>query len=339
MNSVEDDLRAVLRHRAATIDISMGPSTDLVRRGEGVRRRRRRVQLAAATFVAGAVIAPWALLGHGFGHHPATPTRTPTPSATPTPTPSTILNSLPQGAPPTLPYLVGHALHVNGFVISTAGDRIYAAGAAVLVQKWSGTDPTWWRLAGQRLIKEPELQGVFQVDLSPNGSLATWWINPDSRTSRIVAWDPRTHHEIAHTDLPLPATCCDGGSIQNLQVDNHGAIRWSDAKGSRVWHPGTPPQMTPHAPDGSLAVVSADGSLEASGSTVHDFRTGTDHYLAIPAGVGTSPIGFESDQEVLVSAYPTPVQMYVLRCSVTTSACVRALTPDGRSTWTFSGNF
>ncbi|HET6154587.1 MAG TPA: hypothetical protein VFE15_16705 [Marmoricola sp.] len=384
MSTMEERVVAEMRARADDVPVPLPPIDDLVLAGEAAQRQgRHRTLLAAAATIAVVVLAPWILLAHNHAHDatprpvgPVTETASPTPSPTRVAT-STTLASLPAGPPPSIPYLAGHELHVHGVAIPTTGTDLYAAGTTVLVQKFSETDPTWWILQGHRLVDVPELHGVFEVGISPDGDTVAWTSNPTSSTSRIVAWDPKTERDIARLDLPIPQTCCDGGSIQAVSVDGHGNVYWNQADSSVAWRPGSashqilgrnefmsiapdgPVITAPGGEAGLLGRISAtgtwtriaslpsdqglawtpDGTLVATGAEALIPRTQQTVLFDLPSDATTQPIAFEGDGAVLLDANVGSGKDYVLRCSVSTKSCERALSPGPHPTrWKFSGN-
>jgi hypothetical protein len=374
MTPIENDLAELMRERASAVEVAPPPTADLVRAGEAARRRRRSNTAAvAAAAIVLLLVVPWALLSHGH-QDSSPPTPAVTSSPTPTATPTSTLASLPQGARPSAPYLTKRVLHVNGLSVQTSGDRLWAVPGLVLVQRWSATDPTWWRLQGHRLVEEPALQGVYEIGIAPQGDLIAWISNPTPSTTQITAWDPVTRREVGREDLPIPETCCDGGSVQQISVDRRHNVFWLETGGYRVWRPGTesPRPLTSGgralagaAPDGLISlngalgkvddrgrwtylvtvpnnddqVWSPDGTKVASGLAVEDVRTGRRSTLSLPPDADGQAVVFEDDEHVLVEASP-PGQYkvnYILRCDITSGSCERSLDPGAKpSDWTFA---
>lgn len=372
-DQLEHDLADAFQSAAVGADVPRLPLDDVVTRGrmlQEVRRRRAALWTAAAAAVAVvAVCVPIAVAQHGQGHgrpEPTHQTTTPSPGPRRTPMP---------GPGPSLPYLDGTTLHANGQVFQVGKlVNLVSAGGTVLVGHW-GRSITWQTLRGGRLVALPYGKGTVPV-LSPDGTTAAVSTNPTPQTSRITVYDARTDHEIAHIDLDLPATCCDGGSVQGLGIDATGTVYWAeDTEGPTAprmaWRPGSAPVQIHHG-DGVFGVTPAgplldDGVLghvvdgqwrqvatiqgdddvwSPSGMTVAE-GGGAPTFLAPRTGHATTPtlpgdldrwIGFESETDVL-GAVRDGSTAELVRCDVTTGGCTTIETlPDGWKSWQWATN-
>jgi len=309
------------------------------RRNDGAAPSRRRLLggLVVATFLVLAIV----VAGTGWPVDDPTP---PIPSdRTPHRTTSDAapvsqgdgLDALPQGPPPRVPYLLDGTLHVDDLSLSTDGNRLLGAGDTVLVGRTGEDSARWWILDGAELVPVPALDGVRLPVLAPSGQVVAWTAYPDSRSTRIVAWDPATRSRIAHVDLDAPyAECCGGGQlVQLLGFDPEDELFLTDRGHDLEWRPGgdTAPQRPTAVPDlitDRTAVWSSDGRLAATGSSVLDPGAGTRVPLAVPGGYEAEAVAFESDQGVLVEVVARPRRHELLRCDVSTGSCERALPPD-----------
>lgn len=175
---------------------------------------------------------------------PGDPTSQPSPSA-----PTASSDGTDSGtSASTRPYLSGPLLHAGGRTYKV-GTRVnlVTAGATVLLGRWGRRSITWQALRAGRLVALPYGEGAVPV-LSPSGKLVTVSTNPTPQTSRITVYDARTDAEVGRADLDLRATCCDGGSVQQLSIDDDGTVHWVEDRGSgkapeMKWHPGREPVM------------------------------------------------------------------------------------------------
>ena len=150
----------------------------------------------------------------------------------------------PNTTQPTEPFIEGTTLHAHGLTFEVGRHtNLVAAGTTVLVGHW-GKSITWRTLRDDRLVPLPYGTGAVPV-LSPDGRRVAVSTNPTQQTSRITVYDGRTDAVIAHVDLALPATCCDGGSVQQLSVDDDGTVHWVEDRGpeapAMTWRPGSAP--------------------------------------------------------------------------------------------------
>jgi hypothetical protein len=210
--------------------------------------------------------------------------------------------------------------------------------------------------------------------LSPDGSTAVVSSNPTPQSSRITAYDTRSDHEIGHIDLDLPATCCDGGSVQGLGIDATGTVYWAEETSGpsaprMAWRPGSAPVriqhgdglfgVTPAGPliDGGLGRVGdgqwrpiatipgEDDAWSPSGTIVAEggspvFLTPTTGHTTTPSlpGVLDRWVGFESETDVLGAVHDGST-IDLVRCDVTTGACaVIERLPDGWKSWQWATN-
>lgn len=248
------DLTELFDSTATDTDIPPLPLQEVLTRGEILQRvRRRRAAIWTATAAAVAVVAvslPIALAGHGTRQTPP-PAHPPTGAAAPT--------AGPASAAPTLAYLAGGALHVDGRTIPTAGKRLLSRGGTTYVTG-SKSDPwSWSHLVDGRLVRvstpHSDAQpwtGWQDAALSPDGTLLAVLTHPTQNTARITAYRTTDSHEIAHTDFDAPYANWTGGgdSVSELGIDGSDHIFWNVASptsvgiagGSRaipwVWQPG-----------------------------------------------------------------------------------------------------
>lgn len=326
MSDLEQQVVDELRRRADLMAIPVPRLDELERDGEALRARGRRrlVLVAAASVVAVVALGPWLVSRSGKDPGPADPRPSGTPSSAPIP--ARTLDDLPQGEPPSVPYVQAGLLHVRGAAIATAANVVLAAGDTVLVGRAGHQDAHWWLLVDHRLASVPELDGVFAPQVSPSGDLLVWTSYPDAQTTRVTAWDPRVRREVDQVDLDAPyAQCCGGGQqIELAGIDAHGAAYWHDARHSPdldAWTPGNgSPQRVPAPGEGVLgptAPVAAFGD-------------------ALPDGTSTNGIAVERDGSILVDAFTDPRRHYVLRCFSTERRCERTLPPGRASSWVFA---
>ena len=146
------------------------------------------------------------------------------------------------------PSLDATGLHVGTQTFDVnKNDHLLTAGDTVLVGHWGKQpgDIAWRVLRGGRLAPLPYARGDIPV-LSPDGTRVVVFTNPTPQTSRITMYDARTDAQIDHVDLDLPATCCDGGSVQMLSVDAQGTVHWVEERDGggapeMTWRPGSAP--------------------------------------------------------------------------------------------------
>jgi hypothetical protein len=305
------------------------------------RRRRLLGALVVATFVVLAII----VAATGWPVDDAT---TPTPSdgtphgAASDPAPISQadgLDTLPQGLPPRVPYLLEGTLHVDELTVPTDANRLLSAGDTVLVGRTGEDSARWWLLDGAELVPEPDLDGVRTPVLAPSGGVVAWTAHPDSRTTRIVAWDPGTRSGIGHVDLDAPyAECCGGGQlVELLGFDREDQLFLTDRGHDLQWRPdgGVAPRPVTRVPDmitDRTQVWSSDGRLAATAPWVLDPVAGTRTRLAVPDGHAAESVAFESDQWVLGEVVVRPRRHELLRCAVRDGSCERAL-PTGTARW------
>lgn len=365
-DQLEHDLADVFGSTAGEADVPHLPLDDVVAQGRALQEvRRRRATLWAAVAAAAAVVAgclPIAVAAHHSDDRPA-PTH-----GTSSPSPTT-----PAAPPPTLAYLDGDTLHADGQTFSVGKNvNLVSAGGTVLVGHW-GRSITWRILRGGRLVPVPYGTGTNPV-LSPDGATAVVSTNPTPQTSRITLYDARSDHETAHVDLDLPATCCDGGSIQGLGIDATGTVYWAEETSGpsaprMAWRPGSAPVriqhgdglfgVTPAGPliDGALGravdgqwqpVATISGENDAwspSGTTVAEggppvFLTPATGHTMTPSlpGVLDQWIGFESETDVL-GAVRDGSTTDLVRCNVATGSCAAVeKLPDGWKSWQWATN-
>jgi len=251
VTDLHDHLTELFGSTATDAEIPPLPLQEILAGGDDLRRvRRRRAAIWTAAAAAVAVVAvslPLALTGHGSQSSPA-PTHHTTGPAIPSGAPS----AAPSAVEPKEPFVRGTTLHAAGRTFEV-GKRVnlVSAGDTVLVGHWGATI-TWRTLRGDHLVPLPYGADTVPV-LSPRGTQVAVSTNPTPQTSRITVYDARTDAEIAHVDLDLPATCCDGGSVQQLSIDATGTVRWVEDRGREAprmaWHPGSAPrQIAPGNP-------------------------------------------------------------------------------------------
>jgi hypothetical protein len=335
------------------------------------RRRRLLGGLVIATFVAPAIVvvatrwpvedATPSTPAHHTAHRAA--------SEAATVSPTDALEALPHGGPPRVPYLLDGSLHVDDLTVPSDGNRLLSAGDTTLVGHTDGDTARWWVLDGAELAPVRDLEGVRTPVLAPSGRILAWTAYPDSRTTRIVAWDPGTRSGVAHVDIDAPqAECCGGGQlVELLGFDLADQLYLTDRGHDLQWRPdeGGPLRrligvddvvgIAPVGPvrqGGTLGRAdvrglwspvaelpadqgtawSSDGTLVATGQWVLDPTTGTRTDLDVPDGLGGEAVGFESDEWVLVEVVVQPRRHALLRCSVDDGSCETALAP-GTDGW------
>lgn len=150
---------------------------------------------------------------------------------------------------PKEPFVKGSTLYADGQSFEVGKHvNLVTAGDTVLVGHWGGTI-TWQTLRGGRLMPLSYGEGRMPV-LSPKGTRVAVATNPTPQTSRITVYDAMSDSTIDHVDLDLPATCCDGGSVQQLSIDAGGTVRWVEERADgdapvMQWHPGSAPEQAP----------------------------------------------------------------------------------------------
>jgi hypothetical protein len=237
-DQLEHDLTTLFGTTATEADVPALPLQDVLAQGrvlQQVRRRRAALWSAAAAAVAVVVVSlPLALASHHSGdERPAPAQRTTT-----TPASRTALAA-------TEPYVRGGILHAEGRTFRVGRSiNLVSAGNTVLVGHW-GKQITWRTLRDGQLVPLPYGEGEVPV-LNPDGTLVAVSTNPTPQTTRITLYDASTDGEIAHVDLALPATCCDGGSVQELRIDSTGTVHWLEERDSSAmpemrWRPGSRP--------------------------------------------------------------------------------------------------
>lgn len=147
---------------------------------------------------------------------------------------------------PKEPFVRGTTLYADGQTFEVGKHiNLVDAGPTVLVGHW-GTPITWRTLRDGHLVPLPYGEGTVPV-LNPSGTQVGVRTNPTSQTSRITIYSARSDAEIAHVDLDLPATCCDGGSVQQLSIDSAGTVHWVEDRGRSApqmeWRPGSAPRQ------------------------------------------------------------------------------------------------
>lgn len=325
MSDLEQRVVDELRRRADVMTVPHPHVDALERDGEALqaRMRRRVVLVAAAAVVTVLAIGPWLLSRDGSGPGPASPHPSGTPSSAPIP--ARTLDDLPQGKAPAVPYLQAGALHTQGAAIATSANVLLASGPTVLVGRAGGQGAHWWLLDDDQLANVEELDGVRGPRISPDGDLLAWTSYPDSRTTRVTAWDPRSRREVDHVDLDAAyAECCGGGQqVELAGIDANGTVYWHDDRHSPdldVWQPGSAPKRQAGPVDESALGASPPAAP-------------FDH--ALPQGTKVEGIVVEPDGSVLVDAFVDPRRHYVLRCVTPADRCERTLPPGRISTWVF----
>lgn len=325
MSDLEQRVVDELRRRADVMTVPHPHVDALERDGEALqaRMRRRVVLVAAAAVVTVLAIGPWLLSRDGSGPGPASPHPSGTPSSAPIP--ARTLDDLPQGKAPAVPYLQAGALHTQGAAIATSANVLLASGPTVLVGRAGGQGAHWWLLDDDQLANVEELDGVRGPRISPDGDLLAWTSYPDSRTTRVTAWDPRSRREVDHVDLDAAyAECCGGGQqVELAGIDANGTVYWHDDRHSPdvdAWTPGNgSPQRGPAPSDAILGPTAPVVALED----------------VLPNGTQTYGIAVERDGSVLVDAFTDPRRHYVLRCDPAGDRCERTLPPGRISSWVF----
>jgi hypothetical protein len=272
------------------------------------RGRRRVVALLAVAFVS--VVLLQTSTGWPSGD-PSASTQAPSApqhSASP-PSPAEVLDGLPQGLAPAVPYLRGGMLHVGGDTIRTTANRLLAADGTVLVGRSDDDVSRWWIVDGLDLVAMHQLDDASMPALSPHGDLVAWTSYPDPRTTRITAMRTLDRTEVDHVDLDAPfATCCGGGQeVDIIGFDLGEQLYWSQGASIRVWQPGTgtPPHRLSGggttlqiAPAGPVRQCGALGTVDARGhwSEVRDLPAdqgmvwSTDGALLAYAGDATGTV-------------------------------------------------
>lgn len=232
------DLTSLFESTAAEADVPPLPLQHVREQGRALKHaRRRRAAMWSAAAAAVAVVAislPLALTGGGAQQSPV-PAKRPTTTPAVTSTPTTRAE----------PYVRNRTLYAQGqtFYVGRMINLV-SAGSTVLVGHW-GKHITWRILREGQLVPLPYGRGQVPV-LNPDGTLVAVSTNPTPQTSRITVYDASTDAEIGHVDLDLPATCCDGGSVQMLAMDATGTVHWVEerpdgAAPEMEWRPGNAP--------------------------------------------------------------------------------------------------
>lgn len=303
------DLAAVFHDRATATEVPPAPIDRLVREGQRVAAtRRRRNGVLAAVAAAAALVAVALPVGLHSGHHsaptPVAPTHSPSAPSGPT-----TLAGLPQGAPPSVPYLQNGALHVDGAAIPTKATTVVSAGGTVLVGRWYDATITWSVLRDGALHFVPMMKNVDPHAISPDGEFAIAESWPDKQHTVLDPIDLATRKTIG-SSLSLNeayASCCGGGQeVQILGVDAHGTAYFSDRRGVAVWWPGVfrPVEL------GSLSAMAATPGglvIQNDDSTGRLVTADRDGRLRTVAHLPTNQ-GFTMSDDGSLLAYDMPEQ-------------------------------
>ncbi len=240
------------------------PPLDLERLSAGGRRyARRRAALAAgaAALVLGVVGGGVALGTDLGGSEPAPVQRDDRPAPVDPPKSPRTVAELPQGDPPSLPYLVGTVLHTG----STSADL---AGPGELMGLRYG-DHTTLGLESERgavritqtgdlRVLDPDASGFPAV--SPDGQLAAWPGGATAGGTEVVVWSVEQGEASSRFIVPERPTCCDSG-FRVAGVTDDGTVYVSGDRAHYVVD----------APDGDVRVV---GGLDASSDSIIVSRDG-----------------------------------------------------------------
>ena len=349
--NLEQTLSQELSVVAAAIDAPPPPAVGaLVRKAERTRTRTSAKRLAATGTVAAAVVGAL-VLGHQLGR---------TTSAPPTPTnPSHNPTSLPTGAAPRVPYILGETLYVDGkpqpgmwIGVQTAGGNTLA-----LQSGGPGSETTTAVLFRSGAMLE-RLPADAEPMMSRDGTkLAMIEVSPGK--ADLVVRDLTDDRELGRLPLDPATVRSDSEATVHLTaVDDDGTVHWGGVLVNRAWKPGgTPVDVAENAstppvkgfPRGAVDVrLSPDGRLGAwltdrdgrsdprADPTYLDAVTvqvpnqpGTRFTLALPEKTDLRGISWETTTDVLLTVFEDQqgTREHLVRCSVKERECEVARTP------------
>ena len=140
------------------------------------------------------------------------------------------IDELPVGAPPLVPYAQDGVLFVDGVEIETPFPvhTIEVAGDTLMIGNEPSTSkaPTAWALVRDGRVESIPAPGSWYPQLSTDGRIAFWQINPTHNTTQFVMWDTVTNRELSTQTV---AGRFDGAHrLHVIGVDSAGIALWVD---------------------------------------------------------------------------------------------------------------
>lgn len=208
---VERELAEMFAARAARVDVPPVPAALL----DAEPRRPRRRRAVAAGLVAAAVVA--AVVGVGLAQRRDDPRPAHPPDG-------------PHGLE--VPYLLDGALHVGTRTLPTRGNQLVVTGDQVLVARAeeNAGGITWQRLAGDRLVALPYLDGAWSVQVSYDGTRIAAPVTAGATTS-LRLWD--TADAAVVDTIPLSRRPAAEDSWL-WGFDDRGRLFWQDGATQRM---------------------------------------------------------------------------------------------------------
>lgn len=269
---LEDELRVV----AGELDVPPAPVVELVREGNKARNRSRKY-VAGLAAAAVAVVATGLALADGDPRADDDGPTTPGPG--PTTSPTRIVDGLPVGEPPTLPWIDNNrGLHIGDTVIDGQFLDVTGHGSWVSASRLDGGDSAAVNIVDGEAV-------LALGNLSPPGAVSPdgrWWatvrIEDDGRHS-IVRYDAENPDDRPVHDLGQPGPEADGLAGVG-GIDNRGRVYAADSSGAIMWVPETdavvelPWETVGVGPEGPmlrkregeapfLTVMADDGTIES----------------------------------------------------------------------------
>jgi hypothetical protein len=282
------------------------------------------------------------------------------------PTSSSTPTSLPVGAPPAVPYVVGTRLYLGG----KAQPGIHGVAAThgrttlITIGNSDGGDT-----ARYEVLRDGKAVARFTTRyavVSRDGSKVAW-VAVDRTSAHLVEIDATTGHEIDRTSLDRSLYAHEGEESEAwetlVRVDDDGTVSFGGVAASHTWKPGHAPVDVPlrndSAPpagfpwragwDAALSPTTDWGAwpTDRNGRTdVHGTngwvndgvtlqrrgRPATKETIVLPHGFNAGGLTWESATNLLVHVSDDPDQAHwqYLRCDITTRSCELAPTPPGR---------
>jgi hypothetical protein len=272
--------------------------------------------------------------------------------------------SLPLGAAPRVPYLIGEGLYLDGRSRPGTWNGLSVAGrSATGFRSTPDQDGAVVVLRDGRVVLTLTTLPWSGAVLSPDGNLVAWAeVDRDRTVGHVVLHDLRTGTDVARLEVdPMLLTVDDDRVERLIRLGNDGTVVYGGLHGWHTWKPGSPPVDTPTPADGSPLTpgfparsnpvwLSPDESWGAwltrrDGSNPPPDTGGTGllegltlqrpgdpasrFTIALPIGTDAAWLTWETGSDVLVTVDDLRLNSpaYYLRCHVVEKDCEQAPTP------------
>lgn len=345
-----DELRAV----ADAQNAPPPPEIDgLVRRADRARSQRRLRFVVTSGLVAATLVVAVTLAGHAGG-----------PDAAPSPThpsPANLVDRLPVGDPPAIPFLVGETLYLfDQPVTGKWWDVQTVQGTTVAVR---AVPPM-----GKPVLFDSDLKPTHLLDdavgtavLSPDGTKLAW-IEQVGSSALVVVYDLEAGRELGRAAFDAKLVHNeDGTQVSIRELDDDGTVVYGGGLGMTRWRPGGPAVTVQNADadapvdgfpvgplelhrngDGNWGAWLSDRDGAASATTASGKRRVLDAVtfqdptapasrftITLPDGYDLRTLTWESALDVLITYVDhegAPVVRYA-RCNVEDRHCEHVPTP------------